>query len=56
MARVEPKMDRKNNVLIIRGYWVEDGFTPTEHFENELSRSLDRFAEFHGTEVIEWNT
>jgi uncharacterized protein YcaQ len=56
VARVEPKMDRKNNVLIIRGYWVEDGFTPTEHFENELSRSLDSFAEFHGTEVIEWNT
>ena len=54
VARVEPKMDRKNNIMIIRGYWVEDGFIPSEHFENELYRSIDRFAKFHGTQDIEW--
>ncbi len=56
VARVEPKMDRKNNVMIIRGYWLEDSFNPTEHYEDELSRNISKFAMFHGTHEIEWNS
>jgi len=54
VARVEPKMDRENNVMVIRGYWVEDGFEPTEHYEEELSREIELFARFHGAEDVEW--
>ena len=54
VARVEPKMDREKNVMIIRGYWVEDGFEPTEDYEDKLSRNIEEFARFHGTEDIEW--
>ncbi len=55
VARVEPKMDRENNVMNIRGYWVEEGFEPTEHYEDELSREIEMFAQFHGAEDVEWN-
>ena len=54
VARVEPKMDRENNMMIIRGYWVEDGFNPTEDYEEKLSRNLEEFARFHGAEDTEW--
>ena len=54
VARVEPKMDRENNVMIIRGYWVEDGFEPTEDYEDKLSRNIEEFARFHGAEDVEW--
>ena len=54
VARVEPKMDRENNVMIIRGYWVEDGFNTTEDYEDKLSRNIEKFARFHGAEDIEW--
>jgi uncharacterized protein YcaQ len=54
VARVEPKMDRENNVMIIRGYWVEDGFNTTEDYEDKLSRNIEEFARFHGAEDIEW--
>jgi len=55
VARVEPKMDRENNVMIIRGYWVEDGFEPTENYEEELSREIEMFARFHDAEDVEWS-
>jgi len=55
VGRVEPKMDRENNVMIIRGYWVEDDFEPTEHYEDELSREIEMFARFHDAEDVEWN-
>jgi uncharacterized protein YcaQ len=54
VARVEPKMDRENNVMIIRGYWVEDGFNTTEDYEDKLSRNIEEFARFHGAEDVEW--
>ena len=54
VARVEPKMDRENNVMIIRGYWEEEGFKATEDYEDKLSRNIEEFASFHGAEDIEW--
>jgi hypothetical protein len=56
VARIEPKMDRKNDVLNILGYWVEDGFKPTEDYKDKLHRNLSNFAQFHGAKEIEWQT
>jgi uncharacterized protein YcaQ len=55
VARLEPKMDRKNNCMLVRGYWIEDGFTPDEEYENKFRKNLDSFAEFHKADTIEWN-
>ena len=54
MARLEPKMDRKNGVMIVRGYWTEEGFKPTKEYEEKLHRNLDSFARFHGARDIDW--
>ena len=54
VARVEPKMDRERGVMVIRGYWLEEGFRPTEDYEDGLQANLDSFARFHGTEEIDW--
>ena len=53
-ARIEPKMDRKEKKLIIRGYWTEPGFTETDEFREKLEKNLADFAAFHGAELIEW--
>jgi uncharacterized protein YcaQ len=54
VARIEPKMDRKEKKLIIRGYWTEPGFNETEEYKEKLDRTLEDFAAFHGAETIEW--
>lgn len=54
VARIEPKMDRKEKKLIIRGYWKEDWFNETEEYRDKLERNVEIFADFHGAEEIEW--
>jgi uncharacterized protein YcaQ len=54
VARVEPKMDRSENKLLIRGYWLEPGFKETEDYRAKFEKNLEDFAAFHGTETIEW--
>ena len=54
VARIEPKMDRKNKKLIIRGYWKEPEFKATEEFREKLDGNLADFAAFHEAEKIEW--
>jgi len=54
VARLEPKMDRKNGVMIVRGYWVEGGFEPTGDYEEKLHENLKSFARFHGAREIDW--
>jgi uncharacterized protein YcaQ len=54
VARLEPKMDRENGVMIVRGYWVEKEFKPTVDYEEKLQRNLEAFAEFHGAKEIDW--
>lgn len=53
VARIEPKMDRKEKKLIIRGYWKEEGFIETEEYRDKLERNVENFAAFHGAEEIE---
>ncbi len=54
VARVEPKMDRKENKLLIRGYWLEPGFEETEDYRDKFEKNLEDFGFFHGTKTIEW--
>ncbi|MBT4321550.1 winged helix-turn-helix domain-containing protein [Candidatus Bathyarchaeota archaeon] len=54
VARIEPKMDRKEKKLIIRGYWTEPGFNETEEYTEKLERNLSTFAAFHKADEIEW--
>ena len=56
VARLEPKMDRKNGVMIVRGYWIEESFEPTEDYEKKLHENLESFAKFHGATEITWTT
>jgi uncharacterized protein YcaQ len=54
IARIEPKMDRGKNQLLIRGYWTEPGFNETEEYRDKLMKNLEEFATFHETREIEW--
>ena len=54
VARLEPKMDRKNGVMIVRGYWTEEGFEPNDDYEEKLHGNLESFARFHGAKEIDW--
>jgi uncharacterized protein YcaQ len=54
VARVEPKMDRSENKLLIKGYWTEPDFNETELYRAKLESNLEDFAAFHGTKTIEW--
>jgi uncharacterized protein YcaQ len=54
VARIEPKMDRKENKLLIRGYWIEPDFKEIEDYRDKLLKNIENFAAFHGTDEIEW--
>jgi len=54
VARIEPKMDRKEKKLIIRGYWKEEDFKETDDYSDKLERNVENFAAFHGADEIEW--
>jgi uncharacterized protein YcaQ len=54
VARIEPKMERKEEHLIIRGYWAEPWFKETEDYRDKLEKNLEDFAVFNGAKTIEW--
>lgn len=54
VGRFDPKLERKEKKLIIRGLWFEEGFKPDEQFENEFLKTLDDFASFNKAEKVEW--
>ncbi len=53
VGRLDPKLERRNRTLIVRGLWYEDGFKPDELYENEFEKTLADFAAFNGAEKIE---
>jgi len=53
IGRFDPKLDRKNKTLILRGLWHEEGFRPDEVYEDEFERTLADFAAFNGAEKID---
>ena len=54
VGRLDPKLERKEKKLIVRGLWYEDGFKPDEEYQNEFEKTLGDFALFNGAEKIEW--
>ncbi len=56
VARLDPKLDRKSNTLLLNGFWYEEGFpaTPAERdaFALAFARGLRNFAAFHDAERI----
>ncbi|MBN2230731.1 MAG: YcaQ family DNA glycosylase [Candidatus Thorarchaeota archaeon] len=54
VARIEPKIERNEERLIIKGYWTEPEFKETEHYRDRLEKNLEDFAVFHGAKTIEW--
>ena len=54
VGRLDPKLERKEKKLILRGLWYEKGFKPDETYQNEFEKTLEDFARFNGAEKIEW--
>jgi hypothetical protein len=54
VGRLDPKLDRREKTLIVRGLWYEEGFKPDETYQNEFEKTLDNFARFNGAEKTEW--
>ncbi len=57
VARIDPKLDRKNKTLLINGFWYEQGFPKDEAeraaFAAAFARGLHSFAAFHEAERID---
>lgn len=52
VARVEPRLDRKTNVLVIRNWWWEQGESEATVSGTALRQCLERFAGFLGAGSI----
>ena len=55
IGRFDPKLERKEKKLIIRGLWYENGFQLTEEYEDEFQRTLESFIKFIGAEKVVWH-
>ena len=55
IGRLDPKLERKEKKLIIRGLWYENGFQLTEEYEDEFQRTLESFTKFIGAEKVVWH-
>ncbi len=55
IGRLDPKLERKEKKLIIRGLWYENGFKLTEEYEDEFQRTLESFTKFIGAEKVVWH-
>ncbi len=53
VARLDPKLDRTTDTLLIKGFWLEDGATVDATFIDALARGLRRFTAFVGAETID---
>ena len=54
VGRLDPKLERKEKRLIVRGLWYENGFTTDEEYQNEFVKTLEDFAHFNRAEKVEW--
>ena len=51
IGRIDPRLDRERNVLVVRGPYLERGVRMTKELRATLTRSLTRFARWHGAEL-----
>jgi uncharacterized protein YcaQ len=54
VSRIEPKVIRGEETLLIRGYWPEPGFEESEDYRVKFERNLKDFAVFNGAKTIKW--
>lgn len=53
VGRVDSAVDRKENVLFVKGLWWEPGIRVTKKLETALTRALQKFAKFNQCQRIE---
>jgi uncharacterized protein YcaQ len=54
VARIDPKLDRATNTLVICGFWLEHAsLGKDEAFTNALANGLSRFKSFLGAKAID---
>ncbi|MFH2111243.1 MAG: crosslink repair DNA glycosylase YcaQ family protein [Candidatus Bathyarchaeota archaeon] len=56
VARLEPKLERSESSLKVRGYWLEPGFKPTEEYQDKLEQNLWSLARLTGADTVTWAT
>ena len=54
IGRVDPRLDRKQGVLVIQGLQLEPTVRPTKKLTHALEVALMRFARFHGVRQVVW--
>jgi len=52
VARFEPVRDKESGALIIKGWWWEDGISPSDGMQAELARCFRRFLRYLGAEEL----
>ena len=52
VARFEPVRDKESGALIIKGWWWEDGASPSDGMRAELARCFRRFLRYLGAEEL----
>ena len=53
IGRLDPKMERRKNLLIVKAIWHEPWFKADEEFEDRFSETLDSFAKFNEADDVE---
>jgi len=53
VARLDPKLDRKNGILHILGFWLEDDAPKNGAFANALALGLTRFAKLINAKKVD---
>jgi uncharacterized protein len=51
IGRIDPRLDRERNVLVVKGPYLERGVRMTKPLRATLTRALTRFARWHGAEL-----
>jgi uncharacterized protein YcaQ len=54
VGRLDPKLDRKEKELLVRGVWYEPWFKSDEVFENKLAACLENLAKFSKVDEVKW--
>lgn len=54
VARMDPKLDRASNTLVIKGFWLEPDVVLDQLFARALVAAINRFMRFIGAETLEF--
>lgn len=52
IGRIDPRLDRKQGVLVVEGLYLEPNIKRTQDLSKSLWAALDRFAHFHGVNEV----